>query len=231
MRFIQQLKNETHTTHRLSFDACLLVSFEVVKEKMEAYPGAKLVSSGSTLRYIFESVTKDSSFIVISFLDNAIIMDISSPGDPDSLEKIAILRLLSVAAVLNDCYRVYLNGLFPILVRILSEDVNKISRCKRCLAREKQVHKRDIDMVLAKRIVDLHKEKIEFENKIEKFGKSIERLIEIIVLSKHNGSSPDEIIKDLGISKNLLDTTIANLSHKGYRKIELGNGRFQMVMR
>lgn len=231
MKFIQQLKNETGLSHRMSFDAILLVDLEVVKEKMEAYPGIKLISYGSSLRYSFENVAKDGSFIVISLLYDSIDLDIFSQRDPDSLEKIAILRLLSVAAVLRGCYRVYLDGMFSILVKILSEDMNSINICKRCLTQEKQRYKRDIDIVLAKRIIDLRKERMELEGKIEADRKHIEKLVEIIILSKQNGISPDEIIKDLGISKILLDLAVANLSRRGYKRIELGNGRFQMVMR
>ena len=231
MKFIQQLKNEKGLSHRLSFDAMLLVDLEVVKEKMGAYPGIKLVSYGSSLRYSFENVAEDGSFIIISLLDNSISLDIFSPGDPDALEKVAILRLLSVASVLHDCYKVYLDGMFSILVKVLSEDMNRISGCKRCLTQEKQRYRREIDIVLAKRIIGLRKERAELENKIETNRKYIEKLVGIIILSKHNGSSPDEIIKDLGIDKALLDLAIANLSRNGYKRIELGNGRFQMVMR
>jgi hypothetical protein len=231
MKFIQQLKNEAGLSHRLSFDAVLLVDLEVVREKMGAYPGIKLVSYGSSLRYSFENVAEDGSFIIISLLDNSISLDIFSPGDPDALEKIAILRLLSVASVLHDCYKVYLDGMFSILVKILSEDMNRINGCKRCLTQEKKKYRREIDIVLAKRIIGIRKERVELENKIETDRKHIEKLVGIIILSKHNGSSPDEIIKDLGISKALLDLAIANLSRNGYKRVELGNGRFQMVMR
>ncbi|MGI0141980.1 MAG: hypothetical protein ACREBF_05040 [Candidatus Micrarchaeales archaeon] len=206
---------------RIPVRAELRSSFKKLRVLLTNYPGMRLVADGSELAY---RIDEAAHFSILKFGNDYIIEEIHANSSPVYLFRVALLRLLSIIAIVDGIYSVRIESLFPYLVtELASNHFQKESPRKPSTSQS--------DIILAKRITELlcEIERLEVDNKdLQEQRSSLASQLLVRELIEAPASL-DELSKRYRISKTELVNAIQLSYRMGYRTIRHAANKISMV--
>ncbi len=198
---------ETENLGKFSIKSTILLqgtlkcSLAKVKERMNFYPSLKLASEGSELEYVLNH-SDESRHYLLRISRNGIYLTAFSNVSPEYFEKEHLLRLFNFAQILSDLYVFEMGSIFPAIMHFLSYDIkyhsNKIST----------QNGREVELLLSKRIVDLHKKNEELYAELEQSKAIVIRLLAKILAHEDFKGSQKEVVEMYKVSPEIAEKAL-----------------------
>ncbi|MDE1768080.1 MAG: hypothetical protein KGH62_01810 [Candidatus Micrarchaeota archaeon] len=215
-------KNNSYLRSRLVLKASILVKMDDLRSKMDAYPHCKLLGYGESLKYIVKSEGEDQ-FYIIELAKSAIIFDSYTINSPLYSMNEMLLRIISIALLLNNDYSIEANTLLPYVL-------NAISRQPTIQEKQNVNLSRDGYRILSRRIISLisinKKLSKEFDLIYRDFLKTAAALVSTKYISNTNFN---QICEETGLSQKQVSETIEYLKKNGNKLIFNSKGNFDIV--
>lgn len=213
-------------TMRIPIRARLGSTISSLKERMELYPAMKRSGYGSRLTYLVLPES-EHELCLFHFSSDSIVMEIRSSANPADRIRQHVLRLLSVMAVLGDCYEAEMRDMYPYLIMAIgSHNLNHLAEG---LHRSANACVSDIE--LARRINCLLSENSALASRAERLEKKMKLLI-IKVLAEESLSRPAterNVAVKYGISEDEIRSALESCKGLGYKVERAGDGFYMVV--
>ncbi len=190
-----------------------------IRKRLGIYPGFKLISSGTRLKYLINNAAEEKRRIYTLEVDRSQIrLTLHSSVIEPELDVEPMLRLLNVSQILSDLYTFDISTVFPYIIAILSKD--KLYYSKRSL-KEPIRNGENIEHVLAKRIIHLLIDKNTLQDELHSSSLVLQRLLSKLIVIEYEGKkiSINEIAEKYGVEKRLVEDAIRGLDKVGYKRI------------
>lgn len=201
---------------RIPVRASLNAGISKIKKKLSYYPALRLISDGSSPRYIVRGEENEEMRHVFQFDARYITIETYSKISPFYSMGESLLKLLAILSFLSPEYSFSIESLFPYIVVALLNESGKAP--KMSAERRDPAIGGGADLMLAKRINELRSEATLLRQKNGGMEALIEGLVSEIVLFE--ATSRESSIKTLeekyGISRQYVDGAIGLLKNKGY---------------
>jgi hypothetical protein len=211
---------------RIELKATLSSGLAEVKEALSCYPGLVLKTSKSKLRYEIGGEELADRHYVIEFTDNALVIELYSSVSPLYFINEMLVRLISISSILKDHYTIKFDELVPYLIEALS--TQQLGNYLKNFEFRQHVHNGDI--ILARRIIELTKEKalLSKDYKI-KSAKALVFLQKLIV-SAYNYNASISLIKATSGAEDVeIKDALKRLPEVGYKIVYSSKDKFNVV--
>lgn len=212
----------------ISVTSRLLGSLNYIKSILNCYPNLKLVSNGTSLKYLSKG-ENENTFYIFYFSANSIRITTHSKDSPFYYMGEALLRLLSMLSTLEGIYEPDIRSIYPYLIAALGEA--KLYRLIENLNEPIDPNfENSSDIVLARRINLL----IDGNNKLTTELKQSNSMLESLLskfITLHYGAdvSIEKLSEETGLDKGLIEKMLGNMGKLGYKPIRAGKDRFSLV--
>ncbi len=219
------MKSRIILLSRMPVQAYLTTRLSSVRSKLDAYPMAKLLSYGTELEYALETGSEDR-FYLLRLNRRTVEIELHSEASPTYFLKEMLLKFLSVAAVLAEDYEIELRALFPYLIDVLGKDTTQYYLKGLNVGRDA----RDTDILLSKRIVELHAKNHELQrNEALAKAKLVKITASLITSRYQTGTTISGIASENGLSEDEVNEALDFACTLGYKKVQLSGKRFSLV--
>ena len=213
----------TYLTSIISVPSRLISDFSSVKQKIGCYPSIRLVSEGTTIKYLIDCEYPER-FYVLELRSDAITLTLSSTSSPKYFMGEALLRLANILTILSEDYESDLRCLLPYMGLVLRDRGGIPDRCA-----EKPFN-READVILSRRIVELSLQNKTAHGELARTKSKLTSSIATYLLHRHNGAMAiDLLAKELGVERDDVSASLARLRELGYRTVQNKTGGFDLV--
>ncbi len=222
---MKEINTDSYLASTINIKVRLLTSMPQVRRKLSNYPNLRQTGNGNTLKYVVELENRDK-FYTISLTDKDFVLELHSKTSPLYFIHEALLRMLSLAAVLSEDYEFDIRSLFPYLVETLASQIPKpqISRM------ESAIPQTPGEIILSSRINALNRENLQLGNEISSTRSKFLRMTSLFIISRYGPSvEVNEVSKECGISNEEVTKALMFMPELGYRALSLGHDRFNLV--
>lgn len=211
---------------RIPLRAKLIKKISNVKSALESYPALNPTKYGTLLKYRIESEIAEEHFYMLEIDKESITIEIHASASPSYFFNEALLRLLSIASVLDGLYEFRIQDLFPYFVYSLAkQQINYYGQ----KLEKNEGNEDNSDMILAKRINSLILENAILKEQLKNISAKFIHSISTLIIMKYSyNSDVDSITKDNGLERNEVLEALKIMPDLGYRVIDYGN-RFNLV--
>lgn len=225
MNSTEKARETGYLMSRIDVAAELSGKMSGLKSCLEAYPGLKLESEGTSLLYELEDDGVGDRFYSVECGKSHIALTIFSKQTPVLFMQEAMLRLLAVAQITSKHYRIDLSSLYPYLViAMASQQIGRI------MSGNEAAKEDDSDLILSKRLISLMKQNSALMESAEIFTARFRKLTQkAITLSSTGNTSMEDLERDLCLSKGEISEALSGMRQAGYSPVYLGKDRFSLV--
>ncbi len=225
MRLRNSCRSEGYLVSRIPVRAVASTGMGSVAERLRLYPSLTQLGRGTSLRYMLRTEQSDH-FYIIALEKHEILLEIYAKETPLYLFGDAMLKLLSLFGVLEGLYTFDIAGLFPYMVWVLGRQ----QLAEHPMQEAERRHDISSDLVLARRILGLAKERQEADARAERWHlRAIHILAKLMVYEHSCGFSIEDIAKEHGIAQHDVLDAIEAMSSIGYRAVRTGRGSFALA--
>lgn len=219
-------ENESgYLSSRLPVSAKLLTSMASVKGHMKAYPHMNLLKRGSMLKYMIEE-EGSTKFYLVTFESKSVSLELFSKVSPLYLMQEALLRALSIMAMVSSDYDFDAKSLFPYLIEVLA--AQGIRYCIERLDSGRVASPGDL--ILAKRISGLLNSNSTLTKELDATRSKLFRMTAFFIINRYGYSaSIDEVCRDTGMSGAEILGVLNYMPEIGYKSIMSNRDRFNLV--
>jgi len=218
---------EGYLLSRMAVKARLLTRRSALAGFLSSYPLLRQLRKGTRVAYLVGEDREDC-FYTAEFSDDAVVLTIHSKDSPLYHMQEALLKLLSMLSLLEDFYVPDMRSLYPYLINLLSS--YQFSQLSDRLARPKA--EQDSDIILAKRINALLREKSDSAEKLKtERRRLIAVLSKFLVVKYGNILDLDSAARETGIERGELEGMLEGIEGLRYRKVRINEGRFSLASR
>ncbi len=215
---------------RIPIRAVLNTSLSKLKNKLSYYPALEIISDGSCPRYAAKREANDEKWHVFEFSKKHIAIETYSKISPFYSMDESLLKLLSISSFLSQEYSFDIASLFPYIIAALINGRGKVQKIT-ATNRTGVAACSGADLILAKRINELHGEVEQLRAENGKMESVVDKLTFEIMLSE--GISKECSIKALegkyGINRKCIDEAIGLLKSNGYGLVYSSKDTFMVV--
>jgi hypothetical protein len=205
--------------------ASLSTSLDGVRTRLEKYPDIKFLESRREIRFI----ATDANEICYEFqLSKQYLMAkvLSTTVPPEHFLHNALLRLLSVSSFLEGCYAYEIESVFPVMIDVLSRQ----HLSQHAITQSRTAADRSGDLLLARRINSLLKERSELSDRCGSLNRELNRLTVMLITSRYGSSFSIEDLKKDGIfTEDMLKARLNEIEKSGYKIIRLDKQKMALV--
>ncbi len=196
-----------------------------VRERLSCYPSLSAVRRGSALAYAIDDCGGER-FYLVSFSRSGIALELYSRESPLYFMREALLRLLSLAAVLSGEYEFDVRTLFPYLIEALRPGAPEIPVRSLGLPRARVGG----ETILAGRISRLNRENARLALELNAARAAATRTTALFLISRY-GTSVEigRAARESGLAVEAIEAAVRAMPELGYRALRLGAGRFSLV--
>ncbi|MDE1825700.1 MAG: hypothetical protein KGH61_01405 [Candidatus Micrarchaeota archaeon] len=204
--------------------ARLIKSKAEIKLVLANYPNLSLVKEGKELQYL--SNFDGYQFYSFKFSSESVVGEVYSTSSPVYLLKGTILRLLGILCALDGIYDFRIESIFPyIILAIGNGQSNQVVPPN---------HEEDLgnpDIILAKRILELLKERDKLGDESKKIKSRADLLLSHLIVSesKIGKIHEDELSLRCGLERGDLEEAIATSQSLGYKILRYARKEFRVV--
>ncbi len=193
---------------------------------MKAYPHMNLLKRGSTLKYMIEEGEGSSKFYLVTFESKSVSLELFSKVSPLYLMPEALLRTLSIMAMVSSDYDFDAKSLFPYLTEVLASQ--GIRYCIERLDSGRVASPGDL--ILAKRISSLLNSNSAVTKELDATKSKLFRMTAFFIISRYGYSaSIDQVCRDTGMSGAEIEGVLNYMPEIGYKSIMSNRDRFSLV--
>ena len=212
----------------ISVSSRIQASLAEVKLILSHYPSLKLMSYGTSLRYLSEEES-ENIFYTLDFAISAIKITIHSKDSPIYYTSEALLRLLAMLSVMEGVYEPDIRGIYPYLILALGE--SKLQRLTENLGNgESPNSENSTDILLARRINWLAAENRRLAAELAGSKAMSESILsKFIILHYGTEGSLERLSKETGLDRSQAEKALSGMGRLGYKLIRNGKDRYSLV--
>lgn len=209
---------------RIPLKARSVFGISAIRKRLGLYPSLTPLSYGTSLRYALGSMQSDH-FYLLAFSREGILLEVYSKTSPLYLLGDALLRLLSVLALLEGLCSVELESLYPYMIWALGRQHLE------CVSEEPaEREEQGSDIVLAKRIIMLSREKSELGKKAERWHSAARQILARLIASRYGaGFAVDDVAHETGLSEETVREALRLMPTLGYKTLNMDGKTFSLV--
>lgn len=211
---------------RITVNARVVTSIRKVRASLGAYPGLIEVGYGSGIKYLIDCEREAGKFYLLSLSRSAIVFEVFSKVSPLYLMRESLLRLLSISAMLSEDYEFDMRSLFPYLIEVLAcQELKGI-----CEVRSGADANCGGDIILARRITQLLKERRAFSSALDAASSKLARITALFIICRYgHAGDVNEIARDCGLTDEEVERALGGMHEIGYKRLPSRSGRFTLV--
>jgi hypothetical protein len=211
---------------RIPVSARLTSSMRRLKSLCSEFPCFELLAHGARLRYgIIARDEKESYFLELS--RDSIVLEVHSHVSPMYLMQKAMIKLLSIIALLRTEYSMEITSIFPYLISQMAS--NNMAYYLGNM--ENPVRHSSSDTILASRILNLHSRNAALESELESAKERYDSILSAIIRleGQNSHASLGSIAQKYQVGRPELERAVERLSLSGFTIINSGKDIFSVV--
>ena len=216
--------SKRYLASRIRLDSRLKTSIARVRRRLSNYPNLQCASEGSRLSYVILDDEKADRFNVLELSRSSIDFTTYCESSPTYVMRESISRLLGITLLLSEDYDIEYLGLMPYIVYLLSNGGIRLAEPAPAN------FNRDSDIILSKRISQLHAQCQSIGIDANRYKRAAISLASSILLARYaHGFDVAQAAKELGVDSEVLSGAIDLLRSSGHRVCVSRSGRIELL--